>query len=142
MAKSPAGKKPKDVALLQGPTEDGEGARIVRFRDGVVSAGEVRPVKEGQSLNQQELLRLTPLKGAPALCEVEVLHEPAPSKGKSGPAQVATDTYRRNWSQIFEQSEGERVSSQGEPQASAGDSRRRSPKAKPRTAGKHDWTLN
>lgn len=131
MAKSPSGKKSKDVAVLQGPTEDGEGARIIRFRDGTVSAGEVRPMKEGQALNQQELLRLKPMKNDPAICEVEVLHEPTRRKSKAGPAQVATDTYRRNWSQVF----GKRgdAAKPDEPSKAA---------PSKAAAGKQDWSMN
>lgn len=101
MAKSPEERESKDLALLQGPTEDGEGAKILRFRDGNVSAGELRPVKEGQPLHSQELLRLRPVEGTPALCEVEVLHEAPKSRQHGGPARIATAAYRRNWNQVF-----------------------------------------
>ena len=57
---------PKDVALLHGPTEDGEGARVLRLKDGELYAGEVRPVREGQPVNEHELVRLRPIEGRPA----------------------------------------------------------------------------
>jgi hypothetical protein len=95
----------EDVALLCGPTEDGAGARIVRAKDGVIAAGEIRPVKDGQSLNGGELVRLRPRAGAPRICDVEVLHAaPAAEQTRvagDGPAQVATARYRSNWDQIF-----------------------------------------
>lgn len=93
---------PKDVALLHGPTEDGEGARVLRLKDGELYAGEVRPVREGQPVNEHELVRLRPIEGRPALCEVEVVHQPKDDKSKSpGPARVATESYRRNWNAVF-----------------------------------------
>jgi|SRR5262252_9192178 len=108
----------QDVALLYAPTEDGAGARILRARNGAIETGEVRPAKEGQPFNTGELVRLKPRSGAPALCDVEVLYRAAPSAGAtpsvqgstepessaaglSGPAQVATESYRDNWDRIF-----------------------------------------
>jgi hypothetical protein len=94
---------PDDVALLTGPTEDGEGARLLRLQRGALYAGEVRPAREGQPLGGQELVRLRPMPGRGPLCEVEVLHAPeaAPAGDRSGPARIATDRYRRNWNAVF-----------------------------------------
>ena len=104
-------KRPTDVAILNGPTDDGEGAKVLRFREDSVSAGEVRPMREGAPLNDRELVRLRPL-GPQGVCEVEVVHDGQSEAGQpgsagrnkalsSGPAQVATDAYRKNWSQVF-----------------------------------------
>ena len=49
----------KDVAVLCGPTDDGKGAKILRAREGALEAGEIRPVKDGQPVNQGELVRLS-----------------------------------------------------------------------------------
>jgi len=94
---------PDDVALLTGPTADGEGARLLRLQRGALYAGEVRPAREGQPLGGQELVRLRPMPGRTPLCEVEVLHAPeaAPAGERSGPARIATDRYRRNWNTVF-----------------------------------------
>lgn len=92
---------PQDVALVSGPTEDGQGARVLRFKEGAVFAGEVRPVREGQPIEHHELVRLRPLHERVPLCEVEVLHAPAASGRGNGPARVATDSYRRNWGAVF-----------------------------------------
>jgi hypothetical protein len=100
---------PRDVALLYAPTDDGKGARILRSRDGNLEAGEVRPVKEGQSLQGGELVRLEPRPDAPCICDVQVLHEGARPNGEGDatpestgrPAQVATDDYRMNWDRVF-----------------------------------------
>jgi hypothetical protein len=109
-----------DVALLYAPTDDGKGARVLRARDGLLEAGEVRPVKDGQAINRGEVVKLTPMRaGTPCLCNVEVLHageksgEASAALPTSGagdtrnaeasgrPAQVATEDYRVNWDRIF-----------------------------------------
>ncbi|MDH5670531.1 MAG: hypothetical protein OEZ06_00170 [Myxococcales bacterium] len=120
-------KKPlTDVALLSGPTEDGRGARMLRYKEGALYAGEIRPAREGQALGGQELVRLEPLHEELPLCRVEVLHggdgdgkasateaagagrpEGHPAAGNqgrkqgSGPARIATDSYRKNWAAVF-----------------------------------------
>lgn len=99
---------PDDIAILHGPTEDGEGQRLIRLRKGELSAGEVRPAREGQPIEQHEVVRLKRLGPDPRLCAVEVLHAPralpesAPRQRAHGPARVSTERYRRNWAQIFE----------------------------------------
>lgn len=103
---------PRDIALLHGPTEDGQGARLLRFREGSVQAGELRPVREGQPLGAGELVRLKPLHHQLPVCEVEVLHapakqapedapDPAQTRSGTGPARVSTRRYRRNWNAVF-----------------------------------------
>ena len=110
---------PKDIAILSGPTEDGQGARVVRIREGgEVSAGEIRPVREGEPIHQSELVRLHPLDANKRVCAVEVLHAPSPqgapsaddqakgetepdSKRSAGPVRVSNAKYRQNWNVIF-----------------------------------------
>lgn len=100
-------KPPRDLAILQGPTPDGLGARVLRLKDGALSAGEVRPAREGEPLAHRELVKLTPLQAGAAICEVEVLAGPdtgptsAQGKPSQGPARVASDSYRKNWSAVF-----------------------------------------
>jgi len=101
---------PKDIAILSGPTEDGQGAKVLRIREGDVSAGEIRPVRDGEPINQSELVRLHPLDAGQRVCAVEVLHAPAEQAqaegkrkpGSAGPARVSNAKYRQNWSAIFE----------------------------------------
>jgi hypothetical protein len=108
--------QPRDIAILHGPTEDGQGQQVLRLRHGQLSAGEIRPVKEGQDLTQRELVRLRPLPDHEGVCEVEVLHGEPPASPASArspdsqpdaqpslqrPARVATERYRKNWSTIF-----------------------------------------
>jgi hypothetical protein len=108
-----------DVALLYAPTDDGKGARVLRARDGLLEAGEVRPVKDGQPIHRGEVVKLTPRAGAPCLCDIEVLHQTAPTDAVGHtsesdaaaklptadaggrPAQVASEDYRMNWDRIF-----------------------------------------
>src|SRR5262245_64750035 len=101
----------RDVALLYAPTDDGKGARVLRAREGAVETGEVRPVRDGQPLQQGELVRLSPRAEAPCLYDVEVLHDAAaqpkqPAEAgaeapRGRPPQVASDDYRMNWDRIF-----------------------------------------
>jgi hypothetical protein len=126
--------KPKteeDVVWLHGPTDDGEGVRVIRSRTGrPLEAGEVRGAKEGKPLMGAELVTLTPRAGAPRLCDVSIVAGgkvepeaqgqaqapapapvPAPAHAEAqetkaravehGPAQVATDAYRTSWERIF-----------------------------------------
>jgi hypothetical protein len=105
--KKGARKAPKtDIAILQGPTEDQQGARLLRFKDGEVFAGEVRPAREGQPIEHNELVRLRPLHPSLPVCEVEVLHAPAKAEKaedarSAGPARVSSPRYRRNWNAVF-----------------------------------------
>lgn len=99
-------KKDRDVALLYSRTDDGQGYRMLRAREGRLEAGEVRPLQEGKPLHGGELVTLKPHEKAPWICDVEKACE-LPSRApaeSSGPAQVATDAYRRNWERIFARS--------------------------------------
>ncbi len=109
--------------LVHGPTPDGEGVRVLRKQGETLSAGEVRPVKEGKPLSG-EMVRMHAREGQPHLYDVEVLHEgpkrPAASSAKAsseppgvanlpastartrrGPAQVSSDAYRAGWTSIW-----------------------------------------
>jgi hypothetical protein len=111
-SKPPRAPAPKDIAIVSGPTDDGQGAKVLRIREGDVSAGEIRPVRDGEPVNQSEVVRLHPLDPTQRVCAVEVLHAPAkPAKGakdepetrgSAGPARVSNARYRQNWSAIFE----------------------------------------
>jgi hypothetical protein len=96
-----------DVVLLHGPTDDGEGARVLRARGAQVEVGEVRPLREGRSLAPRtEVVRLTPRSEAPNLFDVHVEHAVdsqagSPSSATAGPPQVATRAYRESWERTF-----------------------------------------
>lgn len=114
-------KQTADVVLVHGVTEDRQGLKVIRARESGIEVGEVRPLKEGQPLNQ-DVVKLTPRPEAPYLCDVktefsaeeaaaartnrgefatrdEANKKPQPSQ--KGPAQVATNTYRDNWDVIW-----------------------------------------
>jgi hypothetical protein len=104
-----------DVALIHGVTPDGEGLEILRARGDRLELGAVRPLREGAPING-EVVTLRPRPSFPALCDVETQfkrpeaasdrQEPPPSAvvQRTGPAQVATDEYRRNWDAIWNRS--------------------------------------
>jgi hypothetical protein len=114
----PAASSP-DVALIHGVTPDG-GFQILRARDNRLEVGAIRPLREGVPITG-EVVKLHPRQDFPALCDVEVqLAAPelandrqvpatttppvANTALRSGPAQVATDQYRKNWDAIWSQS--------------------------------------
>lgn len=110
------GNHPQDVVLVHGVTEDRQGLRVIRSRNQLLEAGEVRPLKEGQAITS-DVVRLHPRPGAPFLCDVETTYSPPSpprkvgTEGKpqlknkrpttTGPAQVASQTYRENWDAIW-----------------------------------------
>lgn len=99
---------PRDVALIHGVTEEGD-LRIVRQREDRVEIGAVRPLREGVPITG-EVVRLTPRKEFPLLCDVKTEFVPAstprdvaeasPAPHK-GPARVVSDRYRANWDLIW-----------------------------------------
>jgi len=108
-AAAPASPPASDVALIHGVTPDGEGFHILRARDNRLELGAVRPLREGVPITG-EVVTLKPRANFPALCDVEThFAAPAPAKAleaearspRSGPAQVATEDYRRNWDAIW-----------------------------------------
>jgi hypothetical protein len=98
-----------DVALIHGVTPDG-GLQILRARENRLELGAIRPLREGAPITG-EVVTLRPRANFPALCDVETHFKPpsAPSDTQqpraalphAGPAQVATDDYRRNWDAIW-----------------------------------------
>jgi hypothetical protein len=107
--------QPDDVVLLHARTDDNEGYRALRARDGQLEVAEIRPAKEGQPL-AGELVKLKPRPDFPLLCDVEVLFrqegdEPPGSEeaeegeggttGHEGPARVSSRSYRKNWDEVF-----------------------------------------
>jgi hypothetical protein len=102
-----------DIALIHGVTPDGS-LHILRARDNRLELGALRPLREGVPITG-EVVKLRPRENCPALCDVEVqlAAQVAPSDrqvtapaveasaARSGPAQVATDEYRKNWDAIW-----------------------------------------
>jgi hypothetical protein len=105
------GRKRKDVALVYGPADDGEGYKILRERRGskTLETGTVRPLREGRAISG-EVVHLEPRRESPLLFDVETDEElssvapltpPAARQASAGPPQVATDDYRRGWEAIW-----------------------------------------
>jgi hypothetical protein len=102
--------KPKsgeDVALVYGVSDDGQGLDIIRKREGRLEAATVRPLQEGKPIHG-EVVRLKPRQHSPMICDVEVTlpaadvpEAEATRSSSAGPAQVATDQYRKNWDAIY-----------------------------------------
>jgi len=94
-----------DVAIVCGVSDDGQGVDIIRRRGERLEAGTVRRLEQGKPIHG-EVVRLRPRDQFPMICDVEV-EMPAPGQPAEGavatgrPAQVATETYRKNWDAIY-----------------------------------------
>jgi hypothetical protein len=99
-------RKKKDLALVYGPAEDGEGYRVLRKRAGgdAVEAGVLLPLRHGRAISG-EVVRLEARKESPLLFDVETddeLSTTPPSRAShAGPPQITTDDYRRGWDVIW-----------------------------------------
>jgi len=91
------------VALVCGVSDDGQGVDIIRKRGERIETGTVRRLEPGKAIHG-EVVRLKPREHAPLVCDVEVeLAAPHSSAApaSSGPAQVATESYRKNWDAVY-----------------------------------------
>jgi hypothetical protein len=93
-----------DVAIVCGVSDDGQGVDIIRKRGERIETGTVRRLEQGKPIHG-EVVRLRPRDQFPMVCDVEV-EVPGPARQEtpastSGPAQVATETYRKNWDAIY-----------------------------------------
>ncbi|HEY2900221.1 MAG TPA: hypothetical protein VGL59_06580 [Polyangia bacterium] len=97
-----------DVAVICGRTDDQEGFQILRRRakDQPVEMGTLRPLREGKNIDG-EVISLKPRADYPFVCDVKVeLASPNPERAgvedaPSGPAQVASEDYRRGWDAVW-----------------------------------------
>lgn len=103
--------KPSDVVLIHGVTPDGHGLEVLRKRNERFELGALRPVRQGCPIHG-ELVKVKPRPEFPLLCDIEtelpkpatladVAARPEPSSSHKGPAQVASENYRRNWDLIW-----------------------------------------
>jgi hypothetical protein len=94
----------RDVAMIVDRTEDNEGFQILRRRgeDAPVEMGTMRPLREGKPIDG-EVVSLRQRRDLPFLYDVKTeLSEPESRRATSdGPAQVATEDYRRGWDAIW-----------------------------------------
>jgi len=91
----------KDVAAVCG--KDERGLHILRRReeDGPIEAGIVQPLEEGKPISG-EVISMRRRKDVPFLFDVTTeVATPSAEPPASGPAQVATDSYRRGWDAIW-----------------------------------------
>jgi hypothetical protein len=97
-------KREPDVAIVCGVSDDGMGVDIIRRRGERLEAGTVRRLEQGKPIHG-EVVRLRPREHFPMICDVEVevprSARSEPSSSTSGPAQVATETYRKNWDAVY-----------------------------------------
>jgi hypothetical protein len=102
-APSSGAERDVDVAIVCGVSDDGQGLDIIRRRGERIETGTVRRLEQGKPIHG-EVVRLRPREQHPMICDVEVeMQAPnaAHPAASSGPAQVATDTYRKNWDAIY-----------------------------------------
>lgn len=106
----------EDVALIHGVGPEGE-IHVLRKRDERLELGAFRALREGVPITG-EVVKLTPRKDFPLLCDVQSeLTVPSPAgvaqtdkaavAARKGPAQVATDEYRKNWDVIWSGPKGQ-----------------------------------
>ena len=95
-------KKKRDLLFVHGRTPKGDRYRVIRAREDRVEVGEMSDLKEGESI-RGEVVKLKPRSEHPQLFDVDVVlprQEPEPTD-RAGPAQVATEAYRKNFEAIF-----------------------------------------
>ena len=96
---------PSDVAMVLDRTEDADGYRVVRHRaaENRIEFGTMRPLKEGRPIDG-EVISLQQRKDHQFLYDVKTeLPDPSPERRMTsdGPAQIASDDYRRGWDAIW-----------------------------------------
>lgn len=91
----------KDIIAYTG-RGDGDSLEVIRWTEKGTEVGKARPIKEGKPIDpSSEMIQLNRIENTP-FYEVETLHG-----GKSGPSQVASDSYRTNWSKTFKKSKSQ-----------------------------------
>jgi len=101
-------RRKKDLALVYGRAEDGDGYKVLRQRAGsaTVEAGMVRALRSGRAISG-EVVTLEQRPESPFLFDVQTDEELStstpPAATRGGPPQVATEDYRRGWDAIWGQ---------------------------------------
>jgi hypothetical protein len=100
--KKPVTPKPfKDVAAVCGKDERGLHILRCRAEDGPIEAGIVQPLEEGKPITG-EVISMRRRGDVPFLFDVTTeVETPSAEPEGTGPAQVATDSYRRGWDAIW-----------------------------------------
>jgi hypothetical protein len=92
-----------DVAIVCG--KDAQGLHILRRRseDAPIEAAVIQPLAEGRPITG-EVISMRPRKDFPFLFDAKTEIEApaaAPARATSGPAQVASNSYRSGWDAIW-----------------------------------------
>ena len=92
-----------DVAIVCG--KDEQGLHILRRRseDAPIEAAVIKPLAEGRPITG-EVISMRPRQDLPFLLDAKTEIEapaPAAARATSGPAQVASDSYRSGWDAIW-----------------------------------------
>ena len=97
-----AGGKKRDVLFVRGRSSKSGAYRVLRAREDRVELGEMSDLKEGEPI-RGEVVKLKPREEHPQLFDVDVVvpREEGTAGERSGPAQVASEAYRRNFDAIF-----------------------------------------
>jgi hypothetical protein len=100
MPKASRRPKPRDVAMIVGRDSDGFQVLRRRAEDQPVEMGTIRPLQEGKPIDG-EVVSLKQRKDMPFLFDVRTQLALEQRRSTDGPAQVATDEYRRGWDAIW-----------------------------------------
>ncbi len=102
MSKRPKESTKEDVVVVVGKATDGPGVQVLRKRQEEVTLAEIRPMKDGTPI-QGEVVRLHPRREENNVFDVESVYVPpaAEKPAGTGPAKVASDSYREGWDRIF-----------------------------------------
>ncbi len=92
----------KDQVLVVGKRTDRPALHVLRRRGDAVEAGVLQAAEEGKPL-AGELVRLTPTRDSSLLFDAETVYDgrSAEASKRTGPAQVASKRYRKNWDRVF-----------------------------------------
>lgn len=94
-----ADKKKRDLLFVQGKTKN-DRYKVVRAREDKIEVGEMSDLKDGEEI-RGEVVKLKQRSEHPQLFDVETVVPPDEGSRHDGPAQVATDAYRKNFDAIF-----------------------------------------
>jgi hypothetical protein len=92
-----------DVAIVCGKDEHGLHILRRRSEDAPIEAAVVQPLAEGRPITG-EVISMRPRKDFPFLFDAKTEIEaptPATARASSGPARVASDSYRSGWEAIW-----------------------------------------
>ncbi|MGC4113926.1 MAG: hypothetical protein QM765_04570 [Myxococcales bacterium] len=99
-------KKKRDVLFVHGKSAKGDRYKVIRAREDRIEMGEMSDLKDGEEI-RGEVVKLKAREEHPQLFDVETVlprdeqTASAPAADHSGPPQVASEQYRKNFEAIF-----------------------------------------